>query len=129
VRIPTTQRLYLIEAPNITPPKVAKEMAEEKYRFLVSDGDEPGWMKKHFLRYQAIIDDISILNICTNMDLTGSISRKKLSKCSKYSRSGIQKLDTCLYRAFVFYGEGSSIFFFTPAKPVEEFKWLRGFLL
>jgi hypothetical protein len=66
----TSKRLYLIEAKNTTPSKVAKEMAEERDRFLVSDGDGPGWMKKHLIRYQSIKDDISILNIRTQINLT-----------------------------------------------------------
>jgi hypothetical protein len=66
-----TKRSYLIEAKNTTPSKVAKEMAEERDRYLVSDGDGPGWMEKHSLRYQAITNNISILNIRTNLNLAG----------------------------------------------------------
>lgn len=66
-----TRRLYLIEAKNTTPSKVAKEMAEERDRFLVSDDNGPGWIEKHCLRFQAVINEISILNARTRLDLTG----------------------------------------------------------
>ncbi|SIR74303.1 hypothetical protein SAMN05421821_11180 [Mucilaginibacter lappiensis] len=64
-------RLYLDEAKNTTPSKVAKEMAEERDRFLVADGNDLSWMEKHYRRFQVITADISILNIRTNLDLTG----------------------------------------------------------
>lgn len=64
-------RLYLVEAKNTTPSKVAKEMAEERDRFLVADGNDLSWMEKHHRRFQVINADISILNIRTNLDLSG----------------------------------------------------------
>jgi hypothetical protein len=50
---------------------VAKEMAEERDRFLVSDDNGPGWIEKHCLRFQAVANEISILNLLTRLDLTG----------------------------------------------------------
>jgi len=65
----TRMRLYLIEAKNTSASKSAKEMAEERDRFLVGDEKEKGWMEKHVLRYQALNSDPSILEIRLNMKL------------------------------------------------------------
>lgn len=63
------KRVYLIEAKNTSASKSAKEMAEERDRFLVGDEKEKGWMEKHVLRYQALIEDPSILEIRIKMKL------------------------------------------------------------
>ncbi len=67
----TRMRLYLIEAKNTSAAKSAKEMAEERDRFLVGDEKEKGWMEKHVLRFLALSADPSILEVRLQMKLDG----------------------------------------------------------
>lgn len=64
-------RLYLIEAKNISASKSAKEMAEERDRFLIGNEKEKAWMEKHVLRFQSLRKDISILEVRVKMKLEG----------------------------------------------------------